>query len=130
MKLQNLIPLAMVMTVTALGCTDQSRDQYAGAGQDVGKALEKTGQAVAKDAQAAQVAASGPLMTAKIKSSLQTASGLITKNLDVDTDAKTKVVTLSGSVPTAEQKKQAEDLARGIAGNEYKFVSKLQVVAK
>ncbi len=69
----------------------------------------------------------GSLETGKVKSALRTASGLDTSHIDVETVGK-KVI-LKGSVRTAQQKHQAELIAKGICGQEYQLVNQLTVAS-
>jgi osmotically-inducible protein OsmY len=53
-------------------------------------------------------------ITTKVKASLLTEKNL--KSLGIDVDTKEGVVTLTGTVPTTTEKKQAEDVARHVKG--------------
>lgn len=153
MKKMSLAALAVaVMGFSLVGCSQEAREQYSEAGQhasqatkDTGKAIstdaEKTGAAAAKEVQAAgtevknaaensKAVADNGLETTKVKSALDTASGLDTKDINVDTDTKAKTITISGSVPDDKQKSQAETVAKGIAGTEFKVINNLKVAGK
>ncbi|HVT12004.1 MAG TPA: BON domain-containing protein [Fimbriimonadaceae bacterium] len=140
---------AVVLGISLFGCSQQARDEYGAAGkeasqatQDTGKAIatdaKKTGEAAAKTAEAAgteikntaantKEAGNNALETSKVKSALDTAAGLDTQHIDVDTDTSAKTITLKGSVPDEKQKKQAETVAKGIAGNDFTVIDKLVV---
>lgn len=114
-----VIPLTAGLLIS--GCSREARDQYAAAG-------ERAGKAIATDAEKSKTAADNALETAKVKSALNSAAGLETKNIDVDSDTKVRTITLNGSVPDGKQKVQAETVAKGIAGGEFRVVNKLTVV--
>lgn len=152
MKALNITALALAIGFSIVGCSQAARDQYGAAGQDASQATKETGQAIATDAKKTgeaateaataagtemknaaantKAASDNALETAKVKSALDTAAGLDTKNLDVDTDTVAKTITLKGSVPDDKQKAQAETVAKGIAGAEFKVVNNLTVGAK
>jgi osmotically-inducible protein OsmY len=64
--------------------------------------------------------------TFDVKASLLADSTIDASNVNVDTDGKAKTVTLKGSVPTAEQKAAAAQLAASVATG-YKVVNQLVV---
>jgi osmotically-inducible protein OsmY len=66
--------------------------------------------------------------TADIKTALMAAENIPSMSIDVDTNAATKTVTLSGTVRTAEQKAEAERIAKREAP-EYKVNNMLTVSA-
>jgi osmotically-inducible protein OsmY len=66
--------------------------------------------------------------TADIKTALMAAENIPSMNIDVDTNAATKTVTLSGTVRTAEQKAEAERIAKREAPD-YKVNNQLKVSA-
>ena len=150
MKKLTLMALGMaIMGTLVVGCTQEAREQYSEAGQhaseatkETGNAMatdaEKTGAAAAKTAEAAgeeakhaaentKAAGDNALETSKVKTALDTANGLATKDINVDTDSQAKTITLKGSVPDEKQKAQAETVAKGIAGTEFKVVNNLTV---
>lgn len=130
MKKLTLMAIAAAIGIGIFGCSPAARDQYNDAGQDVGNATTKTGEAMATDAGNAKAAADNTLMTSKVTSALQSASGLVTKDINVDTDSKAKTITLNGSVPTDTNKNQAETVAKGIAGSELTVVNNLMITGK
>ena len=68
----------------------------------------------------------GAAETVDVKSALIADKRVETANLNVDTDSKTNTVVLKGSVPTAEQRTIAEQIAREQAKG-YKVVNQLTV---
>ncbi|AIE87512.1 BON domain-containing protein [Fimbriimonas ginsengisoli] len=140
--------LAAVMGLGVLsGCTPEAREKYDSAGESAADATKKTGDAVATDAaktgqaveksaeaagQAVKNAADNTAKavdnsatTGSVKSALLTAKGLKTNNLNVDTIGN-KIV-LRGSVPDEAQKKQAENIALGIAGKQFTVENQLTI---
>ncbi len=132
------------------GCSQEAKEDMSQAGADasaatskMGDAASKTGEAAATDAKKAgeTVAKAGDAaveatkdaaanvadatMTPKVKAALQSAAGLETKDINVETAHNT--ITLKGSVPDAKQKKQAEDATKALAGTQYKVVNELTV---
>jgi osmotically-inducible protein OsmY len=67
--------------------------------------------------------------TVDVKAGLMAAKGIDASHIDVDTDANTKTVTLTGTVPTAAQKAAAERVARDKAEG-YKVRNLLTVARK
>lgn len=98
------------------------------AGRDVGNAAEKAGDAVAGAAKDAGAAMHAAKQTLDVKTALMADTAIDASRIDVDTDEKTKTVTLKGSVPNAAQKASAERIAKAKAEG-YK-VRNMLVVAK
>ena len=98
------------------------------AGADIKDAAKNVASAASTTAAEAKEATDRALMTGKVKSALKSAAGLDTSALNVDTE-KDGAVHLTGSVPTAAQKKQAESVAKGIVGSTYKLDNELTVAA-
>jgi predicted small secreted protein len=96
------------------------------AGRDVGDAAERAGEAVAGAVRGAAPAADAAKQTLDVKTALMADSAIDASRIDVDTDEKTKTVTLKGSVPNAAQKASAERIARNKAGG-YKVRNLLTV---
>jgi osmotically-inducible protein OsmY len=88
-----------------------------------------TARAVVQDTKENTAKVKAGAETIDVKSALIAAKDLDTGAIDVDTYADTKTVVLRGSVPTAEQKARAEQIAREHAPN-YKIDNKLAVVPK
>jgi len=145
-----LLSFGALAVLLLAGCSSEAKEDMSQAGasageatQKMGDAASKTGEAVATDTKkageavseagtaaveatkdAAQNAAEAA-MSPKVKTALLNASGLETKDLNVETAHGT--ITLKGSVPDAKQKAQAETVAKGIAGTEYKVVNQLAI---
>jgi hyperosmotically inducible periplasmic protein len=128
MKIYTL--LATCVAISVVGCSSEARDQYTNAGNDVGNAAADTTEAIVTDAQKTKFAADNALKTSSVKSSMQAAEGLDTSNLNVDSDTENKTITLNGTVPDAAQLKQADQIANGIAGKEFRVVNNLKVAPK
>lgn len=110
--------------------TDRSGDRPADAPRDraepgtVGTAGERAGEA-ARDASTRTGAA---VETADVKLALATAEGIDASDINVDTDHKTKTVTLKGTVPTTDQRVKAEVVAQREATG-YRITNQLVVRA-
>jgi len=141
------ILVSVVGLAVLSGCSPEAREEYSSAGDSASNAAAKTGRALKIDADKASAAAK-PAMdkagqeikeaaanTSKaaandqtsidVKSALVAAKDLTTKDLAVDTDGN-KVV-LHGSVPTADQKKRAETIAKGVLGSKYTLDDQITV---
>jgi osmotically-inducible protein OsmY len=102
---------ACVLAATIAGaCANTAR----GIKTDTEKVVEKTAAAT---------------QTVDVKSALIADARVDASNINVDTSASTKTVVLKGSVPTAEQKTIAEQIARDKAEG-YTIQNQLAVVAK
>ena len=106
-------------------------------GRDIGNAAERTGNAaertgdrVAQGTKDATRSVGGTLdaaaQTIQIKTALIDADNLDAGNIDVDTNASAKTVTLRGHVATASQKAAAERIAKEKAPN-YRVINSLVV---
>jgi osmotically-inducible protein OsmY len=104
--------LYALLLVAALGagCANTVK----GAQKDTEKVVEKTGAAA---------------NTVDVKSALIADGRVDASNINVDTSASTKTVVLKGSVPTAQMKTIAEQIARQKAQG-YTIQNNLTVVAK
>ena len=98
---------------------EEARDANANARQearDAGQSMENAGDRAAQETRDATRSVGATLdaaaQTLQIKTALIDADNLDAANIDVDTDAKTKTITLKGHVPTAAQKAQAERIAK------------------
>ena len=138
-----LLSFGALAALLLVGCSSEAKQDLSQAGDAAGKAADKVGDAAATDTKKAgeNVAAAGDaavgtvkdaaantadaMMTPKVKTALQAASGLETKNIDVDTANNT--ITLKGSVPDAKQKAQAESVVKGMAGTTYTVKNELTV---
>ena len=83
--------------------------------REAGNAAERAGDRVADESRQAANSVGGTLdaaaQTMQIKTALIDADDLDAANIDVDTDAATKTVTLKGHVPSAAHKAAAERIA-------------------
>ena len=127
------------------GCTsDTSQQTGEGAAERAGKAVDAAGaevkeetkdaaQAVEKTAveagEATADAADTASMTARIRTAVVSADGLKIDDLNVDTMADTKTVTLSGKAANAADKSRAESVAKGVIDPKtgYKLVNNITV---
>lgn len=139
-KLTMLALASAIIGLGLVGCTQEGRDKM-GAGaekvgegirtdaQQTGEAVEQTAENAAENVQnAAENAAEtseDALMTGKVKNGIVAAADIDSKDVNVETID--KVVHLRGSVPNAKQKNQAQKIAEGIAGSEYKVKNELTV---
>jgi predicted small secreted protein len=96
------------------------------AGRELGDAAEKAGDKVAEAAKDAGAVAHAAKQTLDVKTALMADRAIDASRIDVDTDDKTKTVTLKGSVPNAAQKASAERIARDKAEG-YKIRNMLTV---
>lgn len=99
------------------------------AGRDVGNAAERAGDAVAGAAKDAGATVHAAKQTLDVKTALMADTAIDASRIDVDTDDKTKTVTLKGTVPNAAQKASAERIARDKAEG-YKVKNMLTVTRK
>jgi osmotically-inducible protein OsmY len=88
-----------------------------------------TAKGIKTDAERATEKAGAAAETVDVKSALIVDGRVDASNINVDTHATTKTVVLKGSVPTAEQKTLAEQIAREQAKG-YTVQNLLSVVAK
>lgn len=88
-----------------------------------------TARGMKEDAGTAGAAITGAAETVDVKTALISDATIDSSSINVDTDAKAKRVVLRGSVPTAEQKAEAEKIARQEAPG-YTVVNQLAVVPK
>ena len=138
-----LLSIGVLAALMLGGCSQEAKEDMSKAGDSASNAVKHTGEAAATDTKKAGEAveqagtavvegakdvaanAADTAMTPKVKTALQAASGLETKDIDVDTANNT--IHLKGSVPTEDQKKQAEMAAKAIAGKDYKVANELTV---
>jgi osmotically-inducible protein OsmY len=104
-------------------------DEASEAGQKIGEAAKDVGHAIKEGAKevASEVGAKTELV--EIKTALMADKSIDASHIDVDTDAKTKTVTLKGSVPTQDQKVTAGRIAKEKAPG-YTVVNHLSVGAR
>jgi osmotically-inducible protein OsmY len=115
---------------------DSARDANADARQearDAGQSMERAGDRASQEAKDATQSVGATLdaaaQTMQIKTALIDADNLDANDINVDTDAATKTVTLKGHVPTASQKAAAERIAKEKAPG-YTVSNMLEVRAK
>jgi len=148
-----LLSFGAIAALLLAGCSQEAKEDMSQAGaaagqasQKMGDAASKTGEAVATDTAKAGEAvkeagtaaveatkdvaenAAEAAMSPKVKTALLNASGLETKDLNVETAHGT--ITLKGTVPDQKQKDQAGTVAKGIAGTEYKVDNQLTIAGK
>jgi BON domain len=82
---------------------------------------------VVEDTKQNTAAAKAGAETVDVKTAILADDTIDADSIDVDTNADTKTVVLRGSVPTAQQKARAEQIARQNAPN-YKIDNRLAVV--
>jgi osmotically-inducible protein OsmY len=99
------------------------------AGDKAADATAKAADATASTAEGAGAAVGAAMETADVKTALLADTRISAVHIDVDTNKDTKTVTLNGTVPTAEQKRLAEEVAKAKAP-EYKVVNNLTIKAK
>jgi osmotically-inducible protein OsmY len=97
-------------------------DKVAEGAKDAGASIKKEAEKVGADVGAAK-------QTLDVKTALMADKNIDASNIDVDTDAATKTVTLKGTVPSAAQKAAAEKLAHKHAEG-YHIKNQLTVAAK
>lgn len=110
---------------------EKAAEATADAARDAGQATREAGEAVAEGAaevkDQAALAAAASTTTGSVKSALMADRSVDSSNVDVDTDAARRVVTLRGSVPSAAQRVAAERIARAKASG-YEVVNDLRIV--
>jgi osmotically-inducible protein OsmY len=122
-----------------VGCTPQGREAFHEADQSQSAAAEKmvdaaktdahaTGKALKADAAKSQVSLNQDATTMKVRTSLGSSSKVDTSNITISHDGYT--VILSGSVPTEEQKSQADQIANGVIGKDYMLKDQLGIKSK
>ena len=98
--------------------------------REAGAAMERAGDRVAQETKDATRSVGATLdaaaQTMQIKTALIDADNLDANDIDVDTNAATKTVTLKGHVPTASQKAAAERIAKEKAPD-YRVVNSIVV---
>ncbi|CAN5609929.1 hypothetical protein BH11ARM2_BH11ARM2_19730 [soil metagenome] len=129
MKLTNIALAGLLGAALLGGCTPEARDKYDAAGDSASNAVEKTGAAMATDAdksadavkaagaeavQTTKDAVKAPDTTFKVRTALEQGN-LEIKDLNVDTMMDTKTVVLKGMAPNADAKKRAGEIAEPIA---------------
>lgn len=120
--------IATMLTV-ATACSNTAKGvakDADNAGDNAAAATEKAADATASTAGNAGAAMGAAMETADVKTALLADTRISATDINVDTNKDSKTVTLNGTVPTADQKKLAEDVAKAKAP-EYKVVNNLTV---
>lgn len=112
---------------------EQTRDDRAVAkekaqelGQDAAKAADRAGRTASQVGEQLAERAGAAWETVDVKGALMADASVDATRIDVDTDAKTKTVTLSGYVPTDAERTRAESIAKAKAEG-YTVVNNIQV---
>lgn len=109
---------------------EKAAEASADAARDAADATKRAGEAVAASAadatREATSATSAAATTASVKSALMADKSVDASNIDVDTNATTKVVTLRGTVPSETQRVSAERIAKDKADG-YAVVNQLKI---
>ena len=135
-KLNNWIG-AGVIAITVVACSDRAEREASEAAAKTGNAAEKAANATAEAAKDATSAvgnavanggraADAAVQTMDVKVALTADKRVDASNINVDSDHVTKTVTLKGRVPTADQKKWAQEIAVSKA-NGYRVNNELTV---
>jgi len=117
-----ILVLATACSNTAKG-VEQDADK---AGNKIESAADRAANATSTTADNAGAGMGAAMETADVKTALLADSRISADNINVDTDASMKSVTLKGSVPTEAQKKIAEEIAMAKAP-EWKVVNNLTI---
>lgn len=115
---------------------EQTRDERAEAqerarelGNDAAQAANRAGRAASEGSEELAERASAMIETVDVKSALMADPSVDATRIDVDTDYKTRTVTLNGYVPTITERDMAEVVATGHAEG-YRVVNNLKVLPR
>ena len=111
----------IISLAAALALAGCSRQQTAEAGSQADRAKNQAQKALGN----ARVELQNGTVTARVKTAMMASTRLDTSNVNVDTN--NGVVYLKGSVPAADQKNLAMQIAKDTVGSGTKVVSQLQV---
>ena len=130
----NRISAFAIATFVAVGaaCSNTAKGvskDAENAGEKAAAATEKAADATANAAADAGSSMGAAMETADVKSALMADTRVDAGGINVDTNKDTKTVTLNGTVPSADQKKLAEEVAKSKAP-EYRVINNLSVKAK
>lgn len=117
-----MLTIATACSNTAKGVAKDAEK----AGDQAAAATEKAADATASTAGNAGAAMGAAMETADVKTALLADTRISATDINVDTNKDTKTVTLKGTVPTAEQKRIAEEVAK-MKAPEYKVINELTV---
>lgn len=115
---------ALALLLALAGCTPQQETQ---ADNEAQHAAQNVKQATQNVAQKTEKVLDNSSITTEVKSAMSLSKKLDTSNISVTTQD--KVVTLTGTVPSADQKALAEHIAKDTVGPDVKVVDHLQVGA-
>jgi osmotically-inducible protein OsmY len=106
----------VTVAVFAAACSDQTQERAEEAARATGAAVESAaGDAVRNAERASETAPAQAVKaafeTVDVKAALMADSRVDASNINVDTDHRTKTVTLKGRVPSAAQKATAAEIA-------------------
>ena len=127
---------SLAAAIALTGCTQQSKEDYSAAGQNLSQAAKETGKGLKSDAEKAGAALktgtakagdemANDAMSAKVQEALIADKTVKINDLKVDTNGKT--VTVQGTVSSADQKSKSTDIAKDKAGPGYIVVNKMKV---
>lgn len=119
----------VVATVVGAACSDQTEQRAEEAARATGAAVQSAAEDTARNAVRAGAAAvdavrvtakdtdiggavAAALQTVDVKAALMADKRVDASGIDVDTDHKTRTVTLKGHVPSTDQRMTAEEIAR------------------
>lgn len=119
------LALAILAGITVFGCSPEAKEDMSQAGDSASKAVEKTGDAVATEAEGVKQASADSMMTGKVRSAITTASDLKIEDLDVDTT--NGVITLHGVAESSDAKENAGKIAELQGGDDYKIDNQISV---
>ena len=120
---------ALLVVATACGNTAKGVEKDAEkVGDKMSEATERAADATASGADNAGASMGAAMETADVKTALMADTRVSAGDINVDTNNDAKTVTLKGAVPTADQKRFAEEIARAKAP-EYRIINELTVQA-
>jgi osmotically-inducible protein OsmY len=119
-----LLAVATACSNTAKGVEKDAEK----AGDKMSDATERAADATASGADNAGASMGAAMETADVKTALMADSRVSAGDINVDTNNDVRTVTLKGTVPTADQKRIAEEIAK-VKAPEYKIINDLTVRA-
>ena len=117
------------MLAVATACSNTAKGVEKDAdkvGESVSAATDRAADASSSGAQNASSGMGAAMETADVKTALLADSRISSTDINVDTNNDMKTVTLKGTVPTADQKRIAEEIAK-MKAPEYRIVNNLTV---
>ena len=118
----SMLAVATACSNTAKG-VEKDADKV---GESVSAATDRAADASSSGAQNASSGMGAAMETADVKTALLADSRISSTDINVDTNNDMKTVTLKGTVPTADQKRIAEEIAK-MKAPEYRIVNNLTV---